>query len=223
MTSLPRRLVAEALGTALLLAVVVGSGIMGERLAGGNDAIALLANALATGCALFVLILMFCPVSGGHFNPAVSLAMVLRGTLGKQDAMTYIVAQVAGALAGVAIAHGMFELPLFTASTHARDGMGQVFSEFVATFGLLLTILLVSRQGVMATALAVGCFITAGYWFTASTSFANPAVSLARAFSDTFAGIRIDGVPWFVLAQLCAVPLAIGAEKLLSASQKPEA
>ncbi len=223
MTSLPRRLLAEALGTAILLAVVVGSGIMADRLAGGNDAIALLANALATGCALFVLILMFCPVSGAHFNPAVSVAMALKGTLGRQDAVAYIVVQLAGALAGVAIAHVMFDLPLFTASTHARDGMGQVLSEFVATFGLLLTILMVGRQGVMATALAVGCFITAGYWFTASTSFANPAVSLARAFSDTFAGIRIDGVPWFVLAQLCAVPIAIGVEKLLTTPQMPKA
>ncbi len=196
---------------------------MAERLAGGSDAIALLANALATGCALFVLILMFCPVSGAHFNPAVSVAMALKGVLGRQDAVAYVVVQLAGALAGVAIVHAMFDLPLFTASTHARDGMGQALSEFVATFGLLLTILMVGRQGVMATALAVGCFITAGYWFTASTSFANPAVSLARAFSDTFAGIRIDGVPWFVLAQLCAVPIAIGAEKLLTTPQIPKA
>jgi glycerol uptake facilitator-like aquaporin len=220
MISLRRRLLAEALGTTILLAVIVGSGIMGERLAGGNLAITLLANALATGCGLFVLILMFCAVSGGHFNPAVSLAMALRGGLGKLDATAYIGAQVAGALAGVALAHGMFDLPLLVASTHAREGTGQVLSEFVATFGLLLTILMVGRQGVMATALAVASFIAAGYWFTASTSFANPAVSLARAFTDTFSGIRIDGAAWFVLAQLCAVPLAVGVEKLLLPPQE---
>lgn len=220
---LPRRLLAEALGSAFLLAVVVGSGIMGERLSDGNTAIALLANALATGCALFALIMMFAPISGGHFNPAVSLAMALRGTLSKPEAAAYIAAQIAGAFVGVAVAHGMFDLPPFTASTHARLGFGQALSEFVATFGLLLTILTVARHGLMATAMAVGAYIMAGYWFTASTSFANPAVSLARAFTDTFSGIRIDGVPWFVLAQLFAVVAAVSVEKLLFNSQKSPA
>lgn len=207
--TLPRRLMAEALGSAFLLAVVVGSGIMGERLAGGNQAIALLANSLATGCGLFALILMFAPVSGGHFNPAVSLAMTLRGALSRSELLAYVVAQVAGGFGGVAAAHAMFGLAPFTASTHARLGAAQAWSEFVATFGLVLVILTVRRQGLMATALAVGAYITAGYWFTASTSFANPAVSLARAFTDTFSGIRIDGVPWFVLTQVAAAVCAV--------------
>lgn len=202
MNDLPRRMLAEGLGTAFLLAVVVGSGIMGERLAAGNAAIALLANAVATGCGLFALILMFAPVSGGHFNPAVSLAMVLRGELSRPEAAAYVAAQIAGAFAGVAAAHIMFELPLFSASTHARIGFAQGWSEFVATFGLVLVILTVRREGLFATASAVAAYIAAGYWFTASTSFANPAVSIARAFSDTFAGIRLDGVPWFIAAQL---------------------
>ena len=213
--TLPRRLVAEALGSAFLLAVVVGSGIMGERLAGGNQAIALLANALATGCGLFVLIMMFAPVSGGHFNPAVSLAMALRGTLSRSELLAYIGAQIFGAFAGVAAVHAMFGLSPFAASTHARLGGAQVWSEFVATFGLVLVILTVSRRGLMATALAVAAYITAGYWFTASTSFANPAVSLARAFTDTFAGIRIDGVPWFILAQVFAAAAAVGVDHVL--------
>lgn len=214
------RLLAEALGSAFLLAAVVGSGIMGERLADGNLAIALLANAVATGCALFALMQMFGPISGAHFNPAVSLAMLARGKLAARDAAGYIAAQVVGAFAGVASAHAMFGLPAFSASTHARLGAPLVWSEFVATFGLLLVILLASRKGPMATALSVASYIVAAYWFTASTSFANPAVSLARAFTDTFSGIRADGVPWFIVAQLTAVVAAVGTEELLFHSQE---
>lgn len=209
------RLLAEALGSAFLLAVVVGSGIMGERLSDGNIAIALLANALATGCALFALIQMFGPVSGAHFNPAVSLAMLARGKLAAREAVGYVTAQVAGAFAGVASAHAMFGLPAFSASTHARLGASLVWSEFVATFGLLLVVLLASRKGLTATALSVASYIVAAYWFTASTAFANPAVSLARASTDTFSGIRADGVPWFIVAQLVAAAAAVGTEKLL--------
>jgi glycerol uptake facilitator-like aquaporin len=213
--SLRSRLLAEALGSAFLLAVVVGSGIMGERLSDGNIAIALLANAVATGCALFALIQMFGPISGAHFNPAVSLAMLARGKLAARDAAGYITAQVVGAFSGVASAHAMFGLPAFSASTHPRLGAALVWSEFVATFGLLLVILLASRKGLMATALSVASYIVAAYWFTASTSFANPAVSLARASTDTFSGIRADGVPWFIVAQLIAILAAVGTEKVL--------
>lgn len=215
--SLQRRLLAEALGTAFLLAVIVGSGIMAERLSGGNVALALLANALATGCALFALIQMLGQVSGAHFNPAVSLAMALRGELPFSDAAGYIIVQLAGAFAGVAAAHGMFGLPAFTPSGHDRLGWTLAWSEFIATFGLLLVILGTRRSGVAAAAGSVAAYIVAGYWFTASTAFANPAVSLARAFTDTFSGIRIDGVPWFVLAQLAAVFAAIAIGKLLYA------
>jgi glycerol uptake facilitator-like aquaporin len=220
---LSRRLLAEALGTAFLLAAVVGSGIMGERLAGGNVALALLANALATGCGLFAFILVFAPVSGGHFNPAVSLAMTLRGVLPRAELSAYVAAQIGGAFCGVAAAHAMFGLPLFAASTHARLGGAQAWSEGVATFGLVLVVLAVGRRGLLATALAVAAYVTAGYWFTVSTAFANPAVSLARACTDTFAGIRIDGVPWFVLAQLAGTLAAVGAERLLLGSRETAA
>lgn len=213
--NLRRRLLAEALGTAFLLAVIVGSGIMAERLAGGNVALALLANALATGCALFALIQTLGPVSGAHFNPAVSLAMALRGELPVSESAGYIIVQVAGAFAGVAAAHGMFGLPAFTASGQERLGWPLAWSEFIATFGLLLVILGTRRAGLTATAGTVAAFIVAGYWFTASTAFANPAVSLARAYTDTFSGIRIDGVPWFLLAQLAAVFAAIAIGKRL--------
>ncbi len=202
MTTLARRLTAEALGTALLLAVVVGSGIMGERLAGGNVAVALLANTLATGAGLVVLILVFGPLSGAHFNPAVTLADALQGGLSWKDTLAYLAAQLAGAFVGVAVAHGMFELPLYAASTHARTGPAQWFSEFVATFGLLATILGCVRQRASAVPFAVGAYITSAYWFTASTSFANPAVTLARAATDTFAGIRPADAPAFIVAQL---------------------
>lgn len=202
MNSLARRLTAEALGSAFLLAVVVGSGIMGERLAGGNVAIALLANTLATGAGLVVLILTFGPISGAHFNPAVTLSEVLQGGLSWKDAAAYVGAQLVGAFAGVAAAHGMYDLPVFFASTHVRTGPSQWFSEFVATFGLLAIILGCVRQRAQAVPYAVGAYITSAYWFTASTSFANPAVTLARAATDTFAGIRPADAPEFILAQL---------------------
>ena len=200
--ALLRRLVAEAVGTALLLAAVVGSGIMGERLAGGNVAVALLANTLATGAALVALILTFGPISGAHFNPAVTLADAWLGGVAWSDVLPYVGAQVAGAFAGVAAAHRMFELPLFFASQHARSGSAQVFSEFVATFGLLAVIWGCVRARADAVPFAVAAYITAAYWFTASTSFANPAVTLARSASDTFAGIRPADAPGFIVAQL---------------------
>ena len=200
--ALLRRLVAEAVGTALLLAAVVGSGIMGERLAGGNVAVALLANTLATGAALVALILTFGPISGAHFNPAVTLADAWLGGVAWSDVLPYVGVQVVGAFAGVAAAHRMFELPLFFASQHARSGSAQVFSEFVATFGLLAVIWGCVRARPDAVPFAVAAYITAAYWFTASTSFANPAVTLARSASDTFAGIRPADVPGFIVAQL---------------------
>jgi glycerol uptake facilitator-like aquaporin len=199
---LTRRLVAEAVGTALLLAAVVGSGIMGERLAGGNVAVALLANTVATGAALVALIFTFGSISGAHFNPAVTLADASQGGLPWRDVSPYITAQVAGAFAGVAAAHVMFEVPLFFASRHARSGPAQVFSEFVATFGLLAVIFGCARLRADAVPFAVAAYITAAYWFTASTSFANPAVTLARSATDTFAGIRPADAPAFVVAQL---------------------
>lgn len=207
--NLARRLMAEGLGTAFLLAVVVGSGIMGERLAGGNVAIALLANSLATGAGLVALILTLGPVSGAHFNPVVTLWAALGGALGRRDAACYVIVQCVAAFAGVAIAHGMFELPLFTASQHARSGAAQLGSECVATFGLLMVIISCARQRPAAVPYAVGGYITAAYWFTSSTSFANPAVTMARAATDTFAGIRPLDVGGFVIAQLLAALAAI--------------
>jgi glycerol uptake facilitator-like aquaporin len=186
----------------MLLAIVVGSGIMGERLAGGNIAVALLANTLATGAGLVALILTFGPISGAHFNPAVTLADASQGGLSRREVPIYIVAQVAGAFAGVAAANVMFELPVFFASRHARHGPSQIFSEFVATFGLLAVIWGCARLRSSAVPFAVGAYITAAYWFTASTSFANPAVTLARSASDTFAGIRPVDAPGFIVAQL---------------------
>ena len=200
--SLDRRLVAEAVGTALLLAAVVGSGIMGERLAGGNVAVALLANTLATGAALVALILTFGPISGAHFNPAVTLADASQGGIVWGEVPLYIAAQVLGAFGGVAAAHVMFELPLFFPSRHARSGPAQMFSEFVATFGLLAVIWGCARTRAAIVPFVVAAYITAAYWFTASTSFANPAVTLARAASDTFAGIRPADAPGFIVAQL---------------------
>jgi len=200
--NLRSRVVAEFLGTAFLLAAVVGSGIMGERLAGGNVAIALLANTLSTGAILLVLILTLAPISGAHFNPAVTLAMSVTGNLPWHEAPVYLAAQIAGAFAGVASAHLMFGLPLFFASNHPRHGAPQLWSEVVATFGLMLVIWGCSCFRPSATAYAVGAYITAAYWFTASTSFANPAVTLARAASDTFAGIRPADAPGFIAAQL---------------------
>jgi len=197
-----RRVVAEGVGTALLLATVVGSGIMGERLAGGNVAVALLANTVATGAVLVALILTFGPISGAQLNPAVSLAVAWERELPWREVPGYLAAQVAGAFAGVASAHVMFELPLFSFSRHARAGGAQMFSELVATFGLLSVIWGCSRSRSEAVPFAVGAYITAAYWFTASTSFANPAVTLARACSDTFAGIRPLDAPGFIVAQL---------------------
>ena len=204
----PRRLVAEALGSALLLAVVVGSGIMGERLSGGNVAIALLGNTLATGAALVVLIWVFGPISGAHFNPAVTLVAALRRELPIALALAYPPAQVLGGIAGVWVAHAMFGEPILQISTKLRSGGGQAFAEMVATFGLVATILGVSRFRPDSTAMAVGLYITAAYWFTASTSFANPAVTVARSLSDTFAGIAPTSAPAFILAQLGGALLA---------------
>jgi glycerol uptake facilitator-like aquaporin len=197
-----RKLVAEGLGTAMLLAVVVGSGIMAERLAGGNVAIALLANAIATGAGLVALILMFGTISGAHFNPVVTASEAMQGNLPAREVLPYVLVQVAGAFAGVAAAHAMFELPVLFASTHVRTGMAQWWSEAVATFGLVGVIIGVSRSRPGATPFAVAAYIVAAYWFTSSTSFANPAVTLARAATDTFAGIRPDDALGFILAQL---------------------
>jgi glycerol uptake facilitator-like aquaporin len=212
MPSLAQRAFSEELGTAFLLAAVIGSGIMAQRLADENGALALLCNTLPTGAMLTVLILIFGPVSGAHFNPAVSLTFALRRELPWPLAGTYLAAQIAGAVIGVWAAHLMFELPVWQFSTHVRTGPGQWFAEAVATFGLLLTIFGCVARAPGAVAYAVGLYITAAYWFTASTSFANPAVTIARGFSDTFAGIAPAGVGSFILSQfagaLVAVPLA---------------
>ncbi len=200
--SYSRRVVSEGVGTALLLAAIVGSGIMAERLAAGNTAIALLANTLATGAALVALILTFGPISGAHFNPAVTLADASQGGLPWAEVPGYMTAQVVGAFAGVGSAHLMFGEPLFSASRHSRGGAAGVFSEFVATFGLLAVIWGCARLRASAVPFAVGAYITAAFWFTASTSFANPAVTLGRAATNTFAGIRPADVPVFIGAQL---------------------
>jgi glycerol uptake facilitator-like aquaporin len=200
--NLTRRTVAETLGTAMLLATVVGSGIMGERLAGGNTAVALLANTIATGAALVALILTFGTISGAHFNPAVTVADAWMGGIKWRDVPVYILGQIAGAFVGVAAANVMFELPVFFASTKVRTGPAQWFSEFVATFGLLAVIWgCVRRRSAIVVPFAVAAYITAAYWFTASTSFANPAVTLARSMSDTFAGIRFGDAPAFIVVQ----------------------
>jgi glycerol uptake facilitator-like aquaporin len=201
-TSLARRAVAEFAGSLLLLAAVVGSGIMGERLAAGNIAIALLANTLATGAALIAIILAFGPISGAHLNPVVTLSDAWLGGIGWRETPVYVIAQLAGAFAGVAVAHLMFGLSLFAVSTHARSGPAQMFSEFVATFGLLAVIWGCVRSRPSAVPFAVGAYITAAYWFTASTSFANPAVTIARSMTNTFAGVRPGDVAGFVAAQL---------------------
>lgn len=200
--SLARRAVAEFAGSLLLLAAVVGSGIMGERLAAGNIAIALLANTLATGAALIAIILAFGPISGAHLNPVVTLSDAWLGGIGWRETPVYVIAQLAGAFAGVAVAHLMFGLSLFAVSTHARSGPAQMFSEFVATFGLLAVIWGCVRSRPSAVPFAVGAYITAAYWFTASTSFANPAVTIARSMTNTFAGVRPADVAGFVAAQL---------------------
>ena len=200
--SLTRRLAAEALGTALLVATVVGSGIMGETLSGGNIALALLGNTLPTGAMLVVLILVFGPISGAHFNPVVTLVMAMRRDHVWRELAPYAAAQIIGGCFGTLVAHGMFDLPLLQLAVKARTGPAQWFAEFVATFGLLVTILGVLRARAEAIPVAVGLYITAAYWFTASTSFANPAVTMARAFTRTFAGIAPGDVPAFVVAQI---------------------
>lgn len=202
MPSLARRLTAEALGTAFLLAAIIGSGIMAQRLAGGNLALALLCNTLPTGAMLTVLILIFGPISGAHLNPAVSLVAAFRRDLAWRDAAAYGAAQLCGAVVGAWLAHAMFELPLWQISMTARSGSGQWLAEFVATFGLVLTILGCSVVARNAVAYAVGLYITAAYWFTASTSFANPAVTIARSISDTFAGIAPAGIAAFIVFQV---------------------
>ena len=208
--SLGRRLIAEGLGTAFLLAIVIGSGIMSERLSGGNDAMALLGNTLATGAGLVVLITIFGPISGAHFNPAVTLAFALRREIPARLALAYTATQAAGAVLGVFAAHAMFAEPILQVSGKLRDGPAQAWSEVVATFGLVATILGALRFRPEATPVAVGLYITAAYWFTASTSFANPAVTLARSLSDTFAGIAPSSAPAFIAAQLAGTVAAVG-------------
>jgi glycerol uptake facilitator-like aquaporin len=206
---LARRLLAEALGTAFLLATVIGSGIMAAKLAGGNVAIALLGNTIPTGAILVVLILMLGPVSGAHMNPAVSLAMAIRKELPWREVLPYSAAQIVGGVAGVLATHAMFDLPLVQTSSTARSGIGQWLAEGIATFGLLLTIIGVVSRNAAAVPYAVGLYITAAYWFTASTSFANPAVTLARTLSDTFAGIMPAHAPAFIGAQLAGTGAAL--------------
>lgn len=219
---LAKRAVAEALGTALLLSTVVGSGIMAEKLAGGSVALALLANTVATGAGLVALILTFGPISGAHFNPAVTLADASQGGLPWKDVPAYLGAQVVGAFGGVALAHVMFAHPLFAASHHARGSTAEIVSDFVATFGLLSVIWGVARRRAEAVPYAVGAYITAAYWFTASTSFANPAVTLARSATDTFAGIRPADVPAFVGAQLAGAFAATALFRWLVPPTPPE-
>lgn len=218
--ALTQRLGAEFLGTAFLLAAVVGSGIMAERLAEGNAALALLGNTLATGAILVVLITMLAPISGAHFNPAVTAAFLAKRDMDAVQAAGYVLAQVSGAVAGVLAAHAMFDLSLLQLSTKARDGLAQGFSEWIATFGLVTTILLTLRVRPEAVATSVGLYIAAAYWFTASTSFANPAVTVARIFSDTFSGIDPKHVPLFVAAQILGALSALAAVHVLTGSAK---
>jgi glycerol uptake facilitator-like aquaporin len=212
-----QRASAEALGTAFLLAAVVGSGIMGERLAGGNAAIALLANSLATGFALIALIIAFASRSGAHFNPAVTIALAIRGRFPRNEIVGYCSAHILGAIVGVAVAHVMFDLPLVQAPQKLRTGWGEWTGELVATFGLVFVVLSFSRKNEWAAPFAVGAYIAAAYWFTSSTSFANPAVTLARGFTDTFAGIGLANVPAFVAFQLAGAGLAIAVDRALAA------
>jgi glycerol uptake facilitator-like aquaporin len=216
--SLPRRAVAELIATALLLAIVVGSGIMGERLAAGNAAIALLANSLATGCGLAALIVTFAPVSGAHMNPVVTLALAWRGDHAWREVPAYVAAQFAGAIAGVWTAHAMFAMPVIELSTKARGGFALMLSEAVATFGLLIVVLRGARHRPDAVPWTVACYITAAYWFTASTSFANPAVTLARAITDSFAGIEPANVPGFFAAQVAGAIVAVLADRFFASA-----
>jgi glycerol uptake facilitator-like aquaporin len=217
--NLSRKLLAEGIGTTLLLATVVGSGIMGVNLAHGNDAVALLANAGATAGILYVLIVVLGPISGAHLNPAVTMAMRLRGEIGTCDAIGYVLVQVLAAIAGVVLAHAMFGLELLQTSVHVRTGMALWISEMVATFGLMLTILLGAKHSPKAVPALVAAYIFAAYWFTASTSFANPAVTLARSFTHTFAGIRPDDVLGFIGAQLAGMLLGMAAATMLEPSR----
>jgi len=215
-----RRLVAESLGTALLVAAVIGSGIMAAKLAGGNTAIALLCNTLATGAILVVIITILAPISGAHFNPAVSLVMAIGGKLDRGEAAAYMVVQIIGGCLGALFAHLMFGLDPFQLSTTARTGLPQWFAEFVATFGLVVTILGCVRFRPDAVAFAVGLYITSAYWFTASTSFANPAVTVARSLSDTFAGIAPSDVPGFIIAQILGALVAAALAGWLFAQER---
>lgn len=219
--ALGRRLAAEGVGTAMLLATIVGSGIMGERLSGGNAAIALLASSLATGAGLLALILAFGPLGGAHFNPAVTLGLAFRRATAWRDVPSYLAVQVVGAVLGVWAAHLMFDVPLLGTSAHVRTGGAQWAGEVVATFGLLAVIFGCGRARSEAVAYAVGAYIAAAYWFTSSTSFANPAVTLARAFTDTFAGIRPVDVPGFVAAQLAGAGLATAFFAWLDPAREP--
>lgn len=220
--TLKQRAIAEALGTALLLAAIVGSGIMGERLSGGNTAIALLANSLATGFALIALIVAFASRSGAHFNPAVTITLAIRGDLAKGDVAAYLAAQFIGALAGVAAAHAMFDLPILQASETLRSGPGQWWSECVATFGLVFLVLALDKKTAWAAPFAIGAYIAAAYWFTASTSFANPAVTLARGFTATFSGIGLGNVAAFIASQALGAGLAYWAGRALSKPRPAE-
>ena len=211
----PQRLAAEAIGSFFLFAGVIGSGVMGESLANGNMAVALLANTVATGAILYVLIAMLGPISGAHFNPAVTLAFMIRREIGAGLWAAYVAAQVAGGALGAFAAHLMFDLPILQFSTKARAGIGQWTGELVATFGLVLTILLLLRFRPAAIPAAVGLYITSAYWFTSSTSFANPAITIVRSLSDTFAGIAPANVPMFIAAQIVGSVLAVGAARWL--------
>jgi glycerol uptake facilitator-like aquaporin len=216
--NLARRAIAELVATALLLAVVVGSGIMGERLAAGNAAIALLANSLATGCGLAALIVTFAPISGAHMNPVVTLALASRGDHAWREVPAYVGAQFAGAIAGVWVAHAMFAMPVIEISTKARGGFALMFAEAVATFGLLIVVLRGARHRPDAVPWTVACYITAAYWFTASTSFANPAVTLARSMTDSFAGIEPANVPGFFAAQIAGAIIALLADRFFASA-----
>lgn len=220
--TLSRRIAAEFTGTAMLLAIVVGSGIMGERLSAGNDAIALLGNTLATGAGLVALIQMFGPISGAHFNPAVTLAVLLKRETEARTAALYVAVQLAGAILGVWVAHAMFAEPILQVSARARDGLPQGFAEAVASFGLIGTILATQRHRPEFTPVAVGLYITAAYWFTASTSFANPAVTVARAMSDSFAGIAPHSVPLFIAGQLAGTVTALAFFTWLLKEERPQ-
>lgn len=218
--ALPQKLGAEAIGSFFLFAGVIGSGIMAENLAGGNVALALLANTVATGAILFVLIAILGPISGAHFNPAVTLAFLIRREIGAASAVLFVAAQLAGGALGAFAAHVMFDLPVFQFSTKARAGVGQWTGELVATFGLVLTILLLLRYRASAIPAAVALYITSAYWFTSSTSFANPAITVVRSLSDTFAGIAPNDVPLFVAAQLVGAVMAVICARWLTGRQQ---